>query len=1035
MKSTRRISRPVILLVSNPDPNSDDDEDLPHVSTSVAPISDDNEHAVCGPNHADLTAALTSSPEPASSATERLLITSAANPEYHLIVEITGATDTLAIRERIFSKLGIPDEERQAYSIYRAEFGEREPIIDHDLTIYCASWSDSQGTLKLLVQQNPAAASAVPASSLAPPQSLHSSPVPFFPVKAGNESNMRPSPRIKDDGTIPSDRDRLPWDQISNGYDVSIDERRQQQPRVIHFEPPRSIDATIRSEARPQRNLFPASIFYSPPALSRPPAIQQQIQSSLASNRPRPIGTIAIQNSTTPTPPLSMVSSTINPTSLPIHRRHGSGAAVQLEPAIEALERVRKAQQTEYGAQIQRSQVNMDRQSPSQSLIQGDWDTPRDRASPSPDIPRLSLTPASAPPAILLPNTPPQRAYPHPPPSPTYSNPHSHPPSLSHGAVGPRMLARSQQPPPVDPSWVSPWRRASSLVRTMRVRGKPGGGANGTKTGLLPEPLSPEIVETHDAQRDDGYSAKGNTDDASGRLQNTSAAHILAPVATSPRMNNSQSTTHDIVRKVDDMSLSISEGPDLAVQIAPALEDHGSPSQQKLATAMMPHSHLLSTPTERALTPTPGAPYASDGRTASFPLDTRKPLFKAYEGPQEYFPDHNLNKVPISPASDDIFNAESSPVHGPAPVKENRSRHRRSIKVIAEERKKALDDTIGNLVRKTSIKVWGSKILERIHGHKSQGQDSAEVQRQHLSQDLMNLGSYRIPLEDLEIDDTSVIGRGGFGVVVCGKLSGYPSVVAVKRLRSDETQDIRVAKRLIREMKAWSKLRHPNILPLIGFYLSVNLDLALVVCPIQPNGNVRDYLQRVNPSILERLRLALDTLCAIEYLHNLDPPVVHGDIKALNILMSDERRAVLCDFGLAIAADEVQSGLTTSKGFKGSVRYCSPELVMEDEARRWPPSDMWAWGCLFVEIMKEIVPYPRQRNDFQVISALQRGDLPGSEDLLKDPINFWPIVQNCWHADPQMRSTAKTSLIDLRLLIAASSTDVSSFTVPQELSL
>ncbi|KAG8989973.1 hypothetical protein FRB94_013836 [Tulasnella sp. JGI-2019a] len=281
---------------------------------------------------------------------------------------------------------------------------------------------------------------------------------------------------------------------------------------------------------------------------------------------------------------------------------------------------------------------------------------------------------------------------------------------------------------------------------------------------------------------------------------------------------------------------------------------------------------------------------------------------------------------------------------------------------------------------------------------------------------------YRILLHHLEINEKGMVGSGGFGVVTQVRLSGYSSPVAVKRLRSDDTKDIRVAKRLVREMKAWSRLRHPNILPLLGFYLSDSLDLALIVCPLQPYGNVKDYLQQMKPSSLDRLGLVLDTICAVEYLHNMDSPVVHGDLKALNVLMSNERRAILCDFGLAVAADEVQSGLTTSRGFKGSIRYCSPELVMEEEARRSPASDMWAWGCLVLEIMKETVPYTRQNNDGQVMCALLRGDLPGSKELLRDPINIWPVVRECWRADPQARSTASTSAINLRLLTAAPGT-------------
>ncbi|KAG9006704.1 hypothetical protein FRB95_000584 [Tulasnella sp. JGI-2019a] len=310
--------------------------------------------------------------------------------------------------------------------------------------------------------------------------------------------------------------------------------------------------------------------------------------------------------------------------------------------------------------------------------------------------------------------------------------------------------------------------------------------------------------------------------------------------------------------------------------------------------------------------------------------------------------------------------------------------------------------------------------------------EQAQLIRQHaqdlqaLTRALADLGQHHIPLETLDIDERNVIGRGGYGVVTRGTFSGYPLPVAVKRLRSDNTKDMRVAKRLVREMMAWSKLKHPNILPLIGFHLSDNLDLALIVCPLQPYGNVKDYLQRVKPNDLDRLGLVFDTICAVEYLHNLDPPVIHGDIKALNILMSSERRAILCDFGLAVAVDEVSSGLTTSKGFKGSLRYCSPELVMEEEARRTRPSDMWAWGCLVIEIMKETVPYAQQRSDGQVICALGQGWLPGSEYLLKDPINIWPIVCGCCQSDPLMRLTASMATRDVRLLMTALNTSAAS---------
>ncbi|KAG8886195.1 serine/threonine-protein kinase KIN2 [Tulasnella sp. 332] len=291
----------------------------------------------------------------------------------------------------------------------------------------------------------------------------------------------------------------------------------------------------------------------------------------------------------------------------------------------------------------------------------------------------------------------------------------------------------------------------------------------------------------------------------------------------------------------------------------------------------------------------------------------------------------------------------------------------------------------------------------------------SDYQHYPLNEALLALGSYIIPINQLNIDEAAIVGRGGFGVVYRAKLLGHASEVAVKRLRSDEYKDNR---RLVREMRVWSKLKHQNILPLIGFYLSANLDEALIVCPLEARGNLKDYLDRERPSDCMRLTLALDTLYGLVYLHDLIPPVVHGDLKALNVLLNEDNRAVLCDFGLAIAADENSSGLTTSQGLKGSIRYCSPELV-ENEEPRSTASDVWSWACLLVEIIKGTIPYAKTRSEITVLLAISRGILPESEDLLRSPVDIWPIVDRCWKADPHQRVNAVDCIEDLHALAVA----------------
>ncbi|KAG8853668.1 hypothetical protein FRB96_008086 [Tulasnella sp. 330] len=280
---------------------------------------------------------------------------------------------------------------------------------------------------------------------------------------------------------------------------------------------------------------------------------------------------------------------------------------------------------------------------------------------------------------------------------------------------------------------------------------------------------------------------------------------------------------------------------------------------------------------------------------------------------------------------------------------------------------------------------------------------------------LQSLGAYQIDYDHIKIDMNSKLGQGGFGVVRPAML--YGQIVAVKCLRSDESKDIRVANQLVREMKVWSGLRHQNILPLIGFHLSRKLDIALIVCPLEPHGSLRDYVLREKPSDPHKLSLARDTLEGLVYLHGLDPAVIHGDIKAANALVTQGRRAVLSDFGLAVAAAQAPTGLTTSRGLKGSIRWFSPELVKGHP--RSPASDVWAWACLFLEIMKGCLPFSWIQNEVQIILAHLEGTLPEPSRALKAPMDLWSVIEPCWEVDLEKRATGVLTLSTLTALIAA----------------
>ncbi|KAG8984882.1 hypothetical protein FRB93_006179 [Tulasnella sp. JGI-2019a] len=287
------------------------------------------------------------------------------------------------------------------------------------------------------------------------------------------------------------------------------------------------------------------------------------------------------------------------------------------------------------------------------------------------------------------------------------------------------------------------------------------------------------------------------------------------------------------------------------------------------------------------------------------------------------------------------------------------------------------------------------------------------------------------------IEHPAVIGRGGFSSVTVGDLteegiSLYGNLsagkVEIKRLFSDSNKDLRVAFRLIREVKIWEKVDHHNILKLLGFHLSPNLDVALIICPWEPRGSINKYIGDAKPNVLERLGLLLGVAAGLTYLHRFEPAVCHGDIKGDNVLVDHRGQALLCDFGLAKLVEDGHSGLSTSSNFHGSVRWCSPELF--HDSPRSLASDIWAFGCVVIEVIYECTPYKHIRSNASVmLQALNRG-LPAQPNNLLLPeylrqkpiINLWDLLEECWKFKSSDRADAKRCTDSIRIAYYVSQT-------------
>ncbi|KAG8948073.1 hypothetical protein FRC00_008810, partial [Tulasnella sp. 408] len=199
--------------------------------------------------------------------------------------------------------------------------------------------------------------------------------------------------------------------------------------------------------------------------------------------------------------------------------------------------------------------------------------------------------------------------------------------------------------------------------------------------------------------------------------------------------------------------------------------------------------------------------------------------------------------------------------------------------------------------------------------------------------------------------------------------------VAVKKLKFNKSRnDERFFKSFANEVEVQSKLSHPNVVKIIGFVEDMENSVASMLYQWEENGNLRELLRSGEWEIPERLSLIQDVVDGLEYLHSRDPPICHGDLKSLNILVASNYRAMITDFGSARfirrndgeeekklgrpdslqvaggdseptqANHDVLNNQLTLTGPTWSLRWAAPEVLFGADPDL--PSDIWALGWI-----------------------------------------------------------------------------------------
>ncbi|GKV26632.1 hypothetical protein SLEP1_g35897 [Rubroshorea leprosula] len=187
------------------------------------------------------------------------------------------------------------------------------------------------------------------------------------------------------------------------------------------------------------------------------------------------------------------------------------------------------------------------------------------------------------------------------------------------------------------------------------------------------------------------------------------------------------------------------------------------------------------------------------------------------------------------------------------------------------------------------------------------------------------------------------LGEGGFGSVYKGFLRDLNTNVAVKKVSRRSKQGI---KEYISEVKIISRLRHKNLVKLIGWCHEKEL---LLVYEFMPNGSLDTHLFKGRSLLPWKLRhkIVQDLASALLYLHEEgDFCVLHRDIKTNNIMLDSTFNAKLGDFGLARLVDHEKGSRTTL--LAGTIGYIAPECHRTGKSSK--ESDIYSFGVVILEI-------------------------------------------------------------------------------------
>ncbi|KAK0429737.1 kinase-like domain-containing protein [Armillaria borealis] len=253
--------------------------------------------------------------------------------------------------------------------------------------------------------------------------------------------------------------------------------------------------------------------------------------------------------------------------------------------------------------------------------------------------------------------------------------------------------------------------------------------------------------------------------------------------------------------------------------------------------------------------------------------------------------------------------------------------------------------------------------------------------------------------------DNHPFARGHFGDLWRGEVEETQVAVKQGRIYTGENNVKKVLRKMTREAIIWGQCDHPNVLPFYGIYRDSAPSSYCLVSPFMANGPLRQYLSNVdNP---DRHRLALDITRGMNYLHKLF--IVHGDLKGDNILITDDHRAVIADFGISFVMGVTIVGTSSESRKGGTVRWQAPEVLNANPNSF--SADVYSLACVYFEVFDGTMPWSDLTDGAVIMNVcFHNKHLPRPRYLAetKFPNLWWTLMVRCWAYESSHRPTLRT---------------------------